>query len=124
MYTLEDFKEEVTKTKAKMEELAAYLKTIDAAVKKQLESWDLDGRVEQLQRYMIPEMEKLLQQVETGALPLKHRRNRLRSYYYIIDSWPCMSKPDRNKNPKIWDRIEEVGAMLSHLNRHYRNDLA
>ena len=67
MYTLEDFKEEVTKTKAKMEELAAYLKTIDAAVKKQLESWDLDGCVEQLQEYMIPEMEKLLQQVETGA---------------------------------------------------------
>lgn len=32
-YTLDDFKEDVAQTKAKMEELAAYLKTIDAAVK-------------------------------------------------------------------------------------------
>ena len=122
-YTLEDFKEDVAQTKAKMEELAAYLKTIDAAVKKQLESWDLDGCVEQLQKYMIPEMEKLLQQAETGTLPLKYRRNQLGSYYYIIDSWPCTSKPDRNKNPEIWDRLQEVGVMLSYLDRHYREDL-
>lgn len=124
MYTLEDFKEEVTEIKAKMEELAAYLKTIDAAVKKQLESWDLDGCLWQLQEYMIPEMEKLLQQAGTGTLPLKHRRNQLGSYYCIIDSWPCMSKPDRKKNPEIWDRLQEVGHMLSYLDRHYRNDLA
>ncbi len=123
MYTLEDFKEEVTKTKAKMEELAAYLKTIDAAVKKQLESWDLDGCVEQLQEYMIPEMEKLLQLIETGNFPLKPNRKELLSLYLIIDNW-TYGIPERKKNPEIWDKLQEVGHMVSYLERHYRNDLA
>ena len=123
MYTLEDFKEEVTKTKAKMEELAAYLKTIDAAVKKQLESWDLDGCVEQLQEYMIPEMEKLLQLIETGNFPLKPNRKELLSLYLIIDNW-TYGIPERKKNPEIWDKLQEVGHMVSYLERHYRTDLA
>lgn len=115
-YTLEDFKEDVAQTKAKMEELAAYLKPIDAAVKKQLESWDLDGCAKQLQKYMIPEMEKLWQQAETGTLPLEYRREELASYYYIIDSWPCTSKPDRNKNPRFpaqrsWDCFKNGKAV-------------
>ena len=123
MYTLEDFKEEVTKTKAKMEELAAYLKTIDAAVKKQLESWNLDGCVKRLQEYMIPEMEKLLQLIETGNFPLKPNRKELLSLYLIIDNW-TYGIPERKKNPEIWDKLQEVGHMVSYLERHYRNDLA
>ena len=122
MYTLEDFKEEVTKTKAKMEELAAYLKTIDAAVKKQLESWDLDGCAKQLQEYMIPEMEKLLQLIETGNFPLKPNRKELLSLYLIIDNW-TYGIPERKKNPEIWDKLQEVGHMVSYLERHYREDL-
>ncbi len=121
-YTLEDFKEDVAQTKAKMEELAAYLKTIDAAVKKQVEWWNLDGCAKQLQEYMIPEMEKLLQQAETGNFPSKPKRDQLLSSYLVVDSWVC-GVPERKLNPEIWDKIVGVGGMAIDLDKHYREDL-
>lgn len=121
-YTLEDFKEDVAQTKAKMEELAAYLKTIDAAVKKQVEWWDLDGCAKQLQEYMIPEMEKLLQQAETGNFPSKPKRDQLLSSYLVVDSWVC-GVPERKLNPEIWDKMVGVGGMAIDLDKHYREDL-
>lgn len=121
-YTLEDFKEDVAQTKAKMEELAAYLKTIDAAVKKQVEWWNLDGCAKQLQEYMIPEMEKLLQQAETGNFPSKPKRDQLLSSYLVVDSWVC-GVPERKLNPEIWDKMVGVGGMAIDLDKHYREDL-
>ena len=91
--------------------------------KKTIEIWNINSLIKEVKDFMLPEMNKLLNQISEDNFPQKRDRRRLSSLSLFIDSWPCLSLLERKRNENVWDRINEVGSAIVDLNDHYCQDL-
>ena len=123
MYTLQNFQDAVIDTKNKLERLLSYFNSLDKHTKKTIEIWNINSLIKEVKDFMLPEMNKLLNQISEDNFPQKRDRRRLSSLSLVIDSWPCLSLLERKRNENVWDRINEVGSAIVDLNDHYFKDL-